>query len=583
MTPDSRAGQDLAKRTALAPPGGPRPRWPSGWPAAGWPALAGLALGLLAIGPGLARGFVLSYDMVFVPDPPFSSALLGLTGGPARPVPSDAVVYVASRVMPADILQKLVLLTIFVLACSGAAALLGRCWQERTGERPPLPAGLAAGVYYTWNPYVAERLVMGQWAMLLGYAGLPWVLLVLCTGPARIGRGRLVLALLPAATGGFAGMVITGLAAAPAALARGADRGQRARRLAVVAAACLLLSLPWVIPSLIESVRADPAGANLFAARADTPFGAFGSLVMLSGIWNAQAVPVGYGGVTSAFWLLVVAAAGAGYLLCVRPARLSPGLGTAGLIGLAVAALGVTSPGRAALRDLISAWAGFAVLRDGQQYVAALALAEAIGLGAGVARAARATPHAPAPAPGRGRGAGAVAGQGGAALGVVAVLAPVLLLPAMAWGSAGRLQAVRYPADWMTARQLMDSDPGPGTVLLLPWAQYRRYPWNGGEAVFDPWSRLLARDVIDNDALTVGDQTIGQESAASIRLGRVIAEPGPLTGRLAATGVRYVVVDAGPLLGGARAGLAAAARLPGARLLMASRDLVVFQLPEGDA
>jgi hypothetical protein len=578
MIPGSTAGHGMAQRAALASRCTVLRPQRLTW---GWPALAGLLLGMLAIGPALARGFVLSYDMVFVPDPPFSSALLGLTGGPARPVPSDAVVSVAARMIPADILQKLILLSIFLLACSGAAALLAGCWQARKGERPPLLACLAAGVYYTWNPYMAERLVMGQWAMLLGYAGLPWVLRLLCTGPVRIGRARLVLTLLPAAIGGFAGMAITGLAAAPAALARGADRSQRARRLAATFAACVLLSLPWIIPSLIEPVRADPAGANLFAARADTPFGSLGSLVVLSGIWNAQAVPIGYGGVLAVCWLLVVAAAGAGYLLLARPMRLSPGLGAAGLIGLAVAALGVTSPGRAALRDLISAWAGFAVLRDGQQYVAALALAEAIGLGAGVACVLREVQITPAP--GRGRGAAAATGTGpaGAALGVVAVLAPVLLLPGMAWGSAGRLHAVRYPADWMTARQLMDSDPEPGTMLLLPWAQYRRYPWNGGEAVFDPWSRLLARNVISNDALMVGNQTIGQESAASIRLNRVIAQPGPLTGKLRASGVRYVVVDAGPLLGGARADLAAAARLPGAQLVMASRDLVVFRLPEG--
>jgi hypothetical protein len=583
MIPGAGAGRGVAHRSAAAPcaepawRGRPRRQRLSLWSPAGWPALAGLLLGLLAIGPGLARGFVLSYDMVFVPGPPFSAALLGLAGGPARPVPSDAVVYALARLIPADILQKLILLSIFLLACSGAAALLAGGWQARTGERPPLLASLAAGVYYTWNPYMAERLVMGQWAMLLGYAGLPWVLRLLCTGPVRIGRGRLALVLLPAAIGGFAGMVITGLAAAPAALAR----GQRARRLAIVFAACLLLSLPWLVPSLIEPVRADPAGADLFAARADTPFGSLGSLVMLSGIWNAQAVPAGYGGVTCVCWLLVVAAAGAGYLLCARPMRLSPGLGTAGLIGLAVAALGVTSPGRAVLRELISAWAGFAVLRDSQQYVAALALAEATGLGAGVAWAARGVTRAvtSASAPGR----GAAAGQAGAALGLVAVLAPLLLLPGMAWGSSGRLHAVRYPADWMSARRLMDSDPEAGTVLLLPWAQYRRYPWNGGEAVFDPWPRLLAREVISNDALTVGDQTIGQESAASIRLDRLIAQPGPLTGGLTASGVRYVVVDAGPLLGGTRDGLATAARLPGARLVMASRDLVVLQLPEGDA
>jgi hypothetical protein len=580
MIPGSTAGHGVPPRT---PPAGrelPRsrpaaawrhPAWrhaawrPPAWQsAAWWPALAGLLLGLLAVGPALGRGFALSYDMVFVPDPPFSSALLGLSGGPARPVPSDAVVAVAARVIPADILQKLILLAIFVLACSGAAALLADCWRARRGTPPPLLACLAAGVFYSWNPYLAERLVMGQWALLLGYAGLPWVLRVLCAGPVRIGPARLALALLPAAAGGFVGMVISGLAAAPAALARGGRPGQRARRLGVVAVTCLLLSLPWIIPSLIEPVRADPAGASLFAAGADTPFGSLGSLALLSGIWNAQAVPVGYGGLGSVCWLLVVAAAAAGYLLRARSMRLCPGLGVAGLIGLAVAAIGVTAPGRAVLADLIAAWAGFAVLRDGQQYVAALALAEAIGLGAAVAWALRDVRIAAAPV-----------------LGVLAVLAPVLLLPGMAWGSTGRLHAVQYPADWMTARQLIDSDPQPGTVLLLPWAQYRRYPWNGGEAVFDPWSRLLARAVVYNDALTVGNQTVGQESAASIRLNRVVGQPGPLTGKLRAAGVRYVLIDAGPLLGQAPADLAATARLPGARVVLDSRDLVVFLLPGG--
>ncbi|HEY5018119.1 MAG TPA: hypothetical protein VII59_15230 [Streptosporangiaceae bacterium] len=565
MIGGSTAGASLPQRAAPAPLGLPR-SWPSAaWRSpAWWPALAGLLLGLLALGPALGRGFVLSYDMVFVPAPPFSSALLGLSGGPARPVPSDAVVAVAARVIPAELLQKLILLAIFVLACSGAAALLADCWQARRGARPPLLASLAAAVFYGWNPYLAERLAMGQWALLLGYAGLPWVLRALCTGPLRIGRARLALALLPAAVGGFGGMVITGLAAAPTALARGGCRSERARRLGVVAAGCVLLSLPWIIPSLIEPVRADPSGASLFAARADTPFGSLGSLALLSGIWNAQAVPVGYGGVSTVCWLLAVAAAAAGYLLRARSMRLCPGLGVAGLIGLAVAALGVTAPGRALLADLISAWAGFAVLRDGQQYVAALALAEAIGLGAAVAWAVRDARIAAAPV-----------------LGVLAVLAPVLLLPGMAWGSTGRLHAVQYPADWMTARQLIDSDPQPGTVLLLPWAQYRRYPWNGGEAVFDPWSRLLSRDVIYNDALTVGRQTVGQESAASIRFNRVLGQPGPLTARLRAAGVRYVLVDAGPLPGQPPAGIAAAARLPGSRLVLASRDLVVFLLQGG--
>src|SRR3984885_8071452 len=158
-------------------------------------AAAGLGLGLLALGPGLRRGFLLSSDMLFVPREPFSAALPGLA--PPRAVPSDLVVAAASRVLPADILQKVILLAIFVLACSGAAALL---------DREPLLARLAAGVFYAWNPYVAERLIIGHWALLLGYAAVPWVLRAVLAPDldSRPGTTRLALAVLPAVIGGLA-------------------------------------------------------------------------------------------------------------------------------------------------------------------------------------------------------------------------------------------------------------------------------------------------------------------------------------------------------------------------------------------
>ena len=159
-----------------------------------WPALTGLVLGLLALGPALGSGFVLSYDMVFVPAPPVGYADLGLGGGPPRAVPSDLVVALAAKIIPAEFVQKLILIAIFVLACSGAAALLADRWPERVaGRRLPLLAQLVAGVCYAWNPFVAERLIMGQWAMLLGYAGLPWVVreVVRPGGPdPDLGAGR---------------------------------------------------------------------------------------------------------------------------------------------------------------------------------------------------------------------------------------------------------------------------------------------------------------------------------------------------------------------------------------------------------
>ena len=63
-----------------------------------------------------------------------------------------------------------------------------------------------------------------------------------------------------------------------------------------------------------------------------------------------------------------------------------PGLLVAAAAGLVIAMLGALGPGQALLRSLIDWWPGFAVLRDGQQFIAPLALAEALGLGLGTAR-----------------------------------------------------------------------------------------------------------------------------------------------------------------------------------------------------
>ena len=294
-------------------------------------AAVGLGLGLLALGPGLRRGFLLSYDMLFVPREPFPAALPGLA--PPRAVPSDLVVATMSRILPADILQKLVLLAIFVLACSGAAALLAR---------EPLLARLAAGIFYAWNPYVGERLIIGHWALLLGYAALPWVLRAVLAPDldSRRGAARLALALLPAVVGGFAALAITALVAIPAVLFT-----RNPRRAAVVLATLAAGSLPWFIPSLLHQVYVDPASVAAFAARADTPFGSIGSLLMLGGAWNAQTVPEAYGGPWSALWLAAVIVALAAYLLLARRQHRWPGLGVAAAAGLVIAALGVTGPG----------------------------------------------------------------------------------------------------------------------------------------------------------------------------------------------------------------------------------------------
>jgi hypothetical protein len=527
----------------------------------------GIGLGLLALGPGLRRGFLLSYDMVIVPREPFTATMFGLAGGPPRAVPSDAVLAAASRIVPADIVQKLVLLSVFALACAGAAALL---------EREPWFARLAAGVFYAWNPFVAERLLIGQWALLLGYAGLPWALRAVIAGPVASwrGAGRLGLALLPAAVGGFAAMAISALVVVPAAVL--APGGPARRRLASAGAALAVLavaSLPWLIPSALRTVSADPAGIAAFAARADTPFGSFGSLLMLGGVWNAQAVPAGYGGAWSAIWLALALAAAAGYVALGLRRHRWPGLTFAAVAGLAIASVGVTATGRGLLRAAIGTWPGFAVLWDAQQFVAPLALAEALGAGLLVTWAARTTVTGPEQtAIGDEEGDQPRTGGPGVVIAVALVLAPILLLPGLAWGAAGRLRPAWYPAAWLEAAQMIDHSRAQGAALLLPWAAYRRPAWNGGRAVLDPWPRLVSRQVIWNTGPQVGDVKLKPDHPAARRLGRVILVPGPLTAALEAAGVRLVIVDAGGSV---------ASRLPGCVVVFARPGLVIYQVPDG--
>ena len=561
--------------------------------------------------------------MVFVPREPPSAALPGLA--PPRNVPSDLVVATVSRVLPADLVQKVVLLSIFVLACAGAAALL---------DREPLLARLAAGVFYAWNPYVGERLIIGQWALLLGYAGLPWVLRAVLAPDLVRRRGviRLGLALLPAVIGGFDAMAITVLVAVPAALLT-----RSPRRAAVVLTALAVGSLPWFIPSLLHAVYVDPASVAAFAARADTPFGSLGSLLMLGGAWNAQTVPKAYGGAWSILWLAAVIVALAGYVLVARPQRRWPGLGLAAVAGLVLAALGVTAAGRDLFRSIISAFPGFAVLRDAQQFVAPLALAEAVGFGLAVAAVLNPVPavpqtelpvraDAPATAPAVSepvrppRAAATVLGvskpmlsvhadaatttfsvsepmrppradapatvlgvpeserparvaAAGTVLAVLALLAPVLLLPGLAWGAAGRLRPAAYPAAWLTAARALDANPAGGSVLLLPWATYRTPPWNHGEVVLDPWTRLLSRPLIWNDGTQVGDVALAPDDPRARELASAIRGSGPLTATLRAAGVRFVLDDADgpqPQLG---------PRLPGSVMIIDQPGLTVYQLP----
>ncbi|RQX28969.1 hypothetical protein DLJ57_22245, partial [Micromonospora chalcea] len=151
-----------------------------------WPETAlGVGVVVAILGPVLRRGFVLRYDLVFVPDPPFGAVVWGSGSELPRAVPSELLAVGLSQVVPADVAQKVLLAGCLVLAAVGAARL------APVGH--PL-ARVAAGLAYVWNPWVYGRLHLGQWAVVAGFAALPWafawVLGVLRPPPEGTGPGR---------------------------------------------------------------------------------------------------------------------------------------------------------------------------------------------------------------------------------------------------------------------------------------------------------------------------------------------------------------------------------------------------------
>jgi len=498
--------------------------------------------------------------MVFVPRLELNGGLLGLDSAVPRAVPADLLVALASRLVPADVVQKLLLAGVFLGAAVGAARLIP---SDRAAPRA------AAAVFYAWNPFVYERLVMGHWSLLVSYAALPWVtaaaVAVRAAHPERGGRvgaaRRLVAALAVAAFGSPAGGVIAAVvalcvvaappwparratpesaAAAPDGAAATPDgvavAAGVARRAALVVGVALLVNGPWLVPSLLRpgGVPVRPAGAAAFAARPDGPLGTVGSLVGLGGIWNALAVPPGLG---SWPWLagfavvLTVAAAGLAPLLRRWERGAAVGLLLAAVLGL-LAAAAYAIPGLRALVDLAAAHLpGGGLVRDAQKFVAPLAVVEAVAFGLGVERLLAAPwggPEAPARRLRR------------AAAGLVA--APVLLLPALAWGATGRLAAVDYPPAFAVARAAMAADPVPGAVLVLPWHLYMAHPWNGDRVVLDPAQRWFTRRAVGNDDLELVGLTVPGEDPYSARLGPLVRGSAPLGPAMPAAGVRYVLL-----------------------------------------
>ena len=349
------------------------------------------------------------------------------------------------------LLQKLVLLGVLVMAGAGVARLT---------ERSLVAQLVARHAAYVWNPFVAERLVIGHWPVLVGYAVLPWVI-----DAARTWRsaGR-----LPLPT------VVAGAVRQPERECGAGDSGRPRWRSALAAAparahargAC---SWPATPPGSCRGCCTPGTRSRAPSGPAPSRCTGEGSLpaplaaLALGGIWNSEVVPARAPGCSAGSSLVFARRDRRGRscgrwstrtqpprrlrLPSVLGRRLGPRRTDLGGARTPMGWLVAHVPGCGLLRDgsrLLSLWCRRGGARGGVRR-----LRPSCGRLPGAARAGARSPSC---------------------------WLPLALMPDAAFGLAGRLQPVAYPDDlprpatWWTRAH----DGGaPGDVLLLPMSSYR--------------------------------------------------------------------------------------------------------------
>ncbi|MDO5629255.1 MAG: hypothetical protein Q4G43_13130 [Mobilicoccus sp.] len=449
--------------------------------------LAACLVTALWLSPALGRGVLLYRDFVQVPHPALSPAALGLDGRAPRAVPLDAVTAALHPIVSSGVQQQLMLLGSLALAGCGTAVLL---------RRHGVAAAVTGAVLATWNPYTAERLLLGQPPTLLGWAMIPWlVLAVRLPGSMRRRLLATILAAAPAALTPFGGLLAAVVVLLTWAVTR--ERSDAREGLALGALATTWC-LPWIVVGLLGASDAGQrSGAPAFAVRHDGPLAVM-DVLGGGGVWApgaALASRIDGWAVLPSLVLLVAAV-----LVATLPTpRLTQQHGPhrAALrhrrLLLAVVLLPPVVVLALATPVGLAVWApaqdvpGVGLLRDTHRLLGPATLAVAVLVGVGVGAVTRSVTSR------------AHAAMTGIALTVITCSLAVLSAPDAPARTRAAYHPVTFPAAWQHAVDAV----GGRTVLVLPWQPFRAQSWAGPQPFLDPLPLALHGRALTSRALTV--------------------------------------------------------------------------------
>ncbi len=515
------------------------------------PWLAGFAAALVVLGPALAGGSLLNLDLVVTPEERLPRGLWGLGPELARRVPLAILTAPLAALVGAPFVAKAVV----ALSVAGATAGAARLCRD-----VPLATRLGAGLLYGCGPFVLTRVGVGHLPLVVAMAVLPWALPHLLH--PRRSPPHTFLWLVAMSLGGVFGGLLAGVCVA---VGVAADRGRGA---AAAAGMVALSQLSWLLPGMVVlSQDVVPAGPDTFRTDAG---GIVEGLATLAGagFWDRTNQIGGPLALTAGLGLVLTLL---GFVAHRRdkmppdgpaPHPVLQRATVLGAVGLALA-VGPALPGVRALADAAVSLPGGAALRESHRMLPLWLVVWAPAAAAGAVALSR-------DLAGRGR-----AGLGGAAALLPLAAALVLAAPG-ALGLGGRLDPVRFPADWQAVKA--ELTPAAGTVLALPWHQYLDLQIAQGRRVHNPLPDYLGGDVLISSDPEVGaparERSDGREGEILVLLDDLAAAGSTVAPELAELGIRWVVVLA-DADGGRYRGLS---RAPGLAHVVSGDTIDLFEV-----
>jgi len=447
------------------------------------------AITLLVLAPLLLPGYVLTMDMVFVPHPPLPSEI-------NASFPFYAALHYLSYLLPGDILQKLVLLAVIF----GAGVGMHRLLASLPGVKLSRWAITAGALFYMLSTFVYERLMMGQFAVVAGYALLPFFAVSLqrflresswrqtgwLVGWVMLIAIMSIHTLLPMFVVGLLWLFVE-------------RRHWRkfATKLAVGALASLVLASYWIVPTLMSGNTISAALAQGSSTGFATQGGLF-SLLRLQGFWaegrDLFLMPQDISPLPGVWQTLAWTVMVVGLIVAWRRYKsLAVVYGTCIVVGCLVALIGLGNAYREPHKMMLLTALGMSVFL-------------AVGAHTWITRRAKS----------------------GTLKGLLVCAVPVLLGIGMLWGFWGQLSSRSYPPEWYALNQELKKVPDDTPVVFLPWHLYQRFSFSP-RIVAHPAQTFFEgqKIVVNNDPEFAGVAPLKNDGLTS-SVTKLIAQKKPL-------------------------------------------------------